>query len=263
MYSLIVPTLGTRILEFKRLLNSLLEQEGAEIELIVVAQGNFSEIRQVVNEFKEMISIKLIETNEKGLSRARNIGLKYIKGSIVVFPDDDCWYPANIFEKIKSNIESSQISTFQIFDSERNELFKEYSTVKDEHRSIFKSFKVSSIEIFVNVTELDFKNIAFDENFGLGAKYPSGEENNLLIDLIKKNYKINYYPEVVVFHPITEKEFNQNELFVKGAFLRRNFNLFFCIFLGIGFVLRKRHLINNKISSCMTILEGSFSYKGK
>ena len=261
MFSLILPTLGTRLLEFRRLLNSLVKQDGIELELIVVAQGNFIEIKKIVNDFKNILNIILIESNEKGLSRARNIGLSYIQGSIVVFTDDDCWYPPNIFEKICPKIEDSQICTFQIFDPERNELFKNYPTVKTKHQSIFKTFKVSSIEIFINVKDLGIENIIFDESFGLGAKYPSGEENILLLDLIKKNYKINYYPEVVVFHPITEKDFNQKDLFVKGAFLRRNFNLFSCIFLGLGFFLKKKHLVNNKMTSLFKILEGSFSYK--
>lgn len=263
MYSLILPTLGTRTTELKRLLNSLLKQDGVGIELIVVVQDNFNEIKGIINDFKEKINIKLIETNEKGLSQARNIGLKHIQGDIAVFTDDDCWYPPNIFGEIKEKIEESQICTFQIFDTEKNELFKRYSTIKDRHQSIFKSFKVSSIEIFINTKKINCENLIFDEDFGLGAKYPSGEENNLLLDLIEKKYKVNYYPEVVVYHHITEKVFNQDELFVKGVFFRRNFNLPFSIFLGTVFFLKKIHLIDHKMIGFMTILKGVFSYKKK
>lgn len=263
MYSLILPTLGTRIPELKRLLNSLLKQDGVEIELIVIIQDNYSEIEKVVKDYNRKMKIKLINTDIKGLSKARNLGLQHVEGNVVTFTDDDCWYPQNILREIRTRIEESQISTFQIYDLQRNELFKQYSPVKTKHQSILKSFKISSIEIFINLNRIDIKDLVFDECFGLGAKYPSGEENNLLLDLIKKKYKVNYYPKVVVYHRITEKVFNQDELYVKGAFLRRNFNLAFSFIFALAFYMKKMHLMDNKIKSLRTIISGALLYKKK
>ncbi|WP_301109824.1 glycosyltransferase family A protein [Sporosarcina sp.] len=264
MFSLILATLGTRESELKRLLNSLLLQNNVKLELIVIAQGNFEIIRKILNEYTDQLDIRLIKTNEIGLSKARNLGLKHVQGeNIVVFTDDDCWYPQNIFETIRTKVRRSQISTFQIFDPKRNELFKNYPIDQARHKSIFKSFKVSSIEIFINTEKVDIKELSFDEEFGLGAKYPSGEENTLLLDLMKKGNSITYYPEVVVFHKVTEKVFNHNDLYVKGAFFRRNFNVFASVLLGTGFFVRKLHLVDRKIDSFTAILKGSLSYSKK
>ena len=35
-----------------------------------------------------------------GLSRARNVGLKAVTGEIIAFPDDDCWYPDGLLQKV-------------------------------------------------------------------------------------------------------------------------------------------------------------------
>lgn len=46
------------------------------------------------------MKIKYIHIEQKGLSLARNIGLKYVKGDIVAFPDDDCEYPADLLKEV-------------------------------------------------------------------------------------------------------------------------------------------------------------------
>ena len=46
------------------------------------------------------IFITHIKIKEKGLSLARNIGLNYVKGDIIAFPDDDCEYPPNLLSKV-------------------------------------------------------------------------------------------------------------------------------------------------------------------
>lgn len=261
MYSLILPTLGTRETELKRLLNSLLLQKDVQLELIIVAQGNFQKVRALLNPYRNKVAIQLIETNEKGLSKARNAGLKYVqKDSIVVFTDDDCWYPPHIFSEIEHKILTADIATFQIADPARNKLFKNYPPNQSEHRSVFKSFKVSSIEIFINTKAVDKQDLIFDEEFGLGAIYPSGEENNLLLDLMNKGHVITYYPKVVVHHHITEKPFNSNDLFVKGAFFRRNFSVLSSFLLGSLFLVKKLHLIDRKLSGFLTLMKGSLSY---
>ncbi|WP_158541044.1 glycosyltransferase family 2 protein [Sporosarcina sp. BI001-red] len=262
MFSIILPTLGTRETELKRLLDSILDQQDVQLEIIIIAQGNFKKVRSLLNEYINRLTIQLIETNEKGLSKARNEGLHHVQNeSILVFTDDDCWYPPGIFKKIENKILSSDISTFQIADPERNKLFKQYPELQSRHRSIFRSFKVSSIEIFINTKKVDKKDLMFDENFGLGAMYPSGEENNLLLDLMEAGYSITYYPEVVVYHPTTEKAFSSDNLYVKGAFFRRNFNLLLSFFLGMAFFLKKLHLVDRKLDGFLALMRGTLSYR--
>lgn len=91
MITFVVPTLGERCNEFERLLASLDKQTDKRFELIVVSQGNYDQVEQWLSAFQ--LRSTHIKLGEKGLSRARNAAWPALKGDIVSFSDDDCWYP--------------------------------------------------------------------------------------------------------------------------------------------------------------------------
>lgn len=102
-FSLILATLG-RDKEVANFLESLKNQSYKNFELIVVDQNQDGKIDNIIQEYKKDFFINHIKIKEKGLSYARNVGLKYINGEIVAFPDDDCEYPENLLENDKSFI---------------------------------------------------------------------------------------------------------------------------------------------------------------
>ena len=64
-----------------------------------------------------------------------------------------------------------------------------------------KFFNLKKCLASTMILKKSFKQIKFDERFGLGAIYPSSEETELIFNcLIKKNYKIKYYPIIELFH---------------------------------------------------------------
>ena len=77
----------------------------------------------------------------------------------------------------------------------------------------------------------NFSKFFFDENFGIGSKYPSSEESDLIIQFFKKNKAVYYYPNIVIYHPndlsnLTLKEIYKKifKLWVSGhiSFLKKN-----------------------------------------
>ncbi|MGR6009475.1 hypothetical protein ACT7CZ_20825 [Bacillus cereus] len=120
---------------------------------------------------------------------------------IVTFSDDDCWYPKNAFETVVEGFKYRDIDalSFQIFDPEIQQYYKEYPQASIEKLGIRGVLKISSIEFFINLNKIDIGDLKFDERFGLGAKYPSGEENILLADLLKQKYSISYVNQIIVF----------------------------------------------------------------
>jgi Glycosyltransferases involved in cell wall biogenesis len=92
--SLIVATKG-RATPFQALLESLEAQTFRDFEVIIVDQ-NVDERAGAPERDGWRFPIKYLRTpTESGLSRARNSGLPHASGDIVLFPDDDCWYPAD------------------------------------------------------------------------------------------------------------------------------------------------------------------------
>lgn len=217
-FSLIIATLDNRPLEFKRLLDSLTNQTFKDFELIVVSQGNDGLTKKMLNECG--LSYSHFYSSKRGLSVARNIGLKHVHGHYISISDDDCWYPIDALEKVYNafiNSRSCRIACFQIFDPISNNFYKKYSRRK-KILNRFSICKVSSIELFFS-NEIIEEGIIFDERFGLGGIYNSGEENLFMNEILRHNYHIYYMPNMVVYHRrYANRRVSMNLQYMKGKF---------------------------------------------
>jgi len=97
MISLVVSTRG-RSRELDRLFISLLTQTYKDFEVIVADQNDDDRIHALCTE-SWPFPVHHIRTTARGASRGRNLGLGLAKGDIVLFPDDDCWYPSDFLYK--------------------------------------------------------------------------------------------------------------------------------------------------------------------
>ena len=252
LISVILCTLGNRPKEMSRLLESLEEQTDQRFELIVVSQGNHDDIEGVLN--STTLNFRHYRSEKKGLSLARNIGLSNAKGDIITVSDDDCWYPNVAFERVFEIFDDYgdkyQGFCLQVYDPDSEQYYKTYDF--REYRITRSTVgKCSSIEIFYR-RDQNSSSVFFDEEFGLGAKYPSSEENIFLSDLLKKGCKLLYYPEIIVFHRKKDrKAIKFTDLRIKTA--RKMFNRIYGVFLGplayYAFILKHHKKIENKIGA--------------
>ena len=80
-------------------LDSLVNQTLKDIEIICVNDGSPDNSADVVREYIQADSrIKLIEQENRGLSGARNTGLKVAKGEYVYFMDSDDWLESDAMD---------------------------------------------------------------------------------------------------------------------------------------------------------------------
>jgi glycosyltransferase involved in cell wall biosynthesis len=91
--SLIVATKG-RTEELARLWRSLESQDFRDFEVILVDQNPDGRLGPYVEPGAWSFPIRWIRAPaDTGVSRGRNVGFREAAGEIVLFPDDDCWYP--------------------------------------------------------------------------------------------------------------------------------------------------------------------------
>ncbi|WP_010175094.1 glycosyltransferase family 2 protein [Bacillus coahuilensis] len=225
-FSILLPTLGTRIPELERLFDSLTKQTYTNFEVIIVSQGNHEVISQTLKKYS--FDYQQIPIDIRGLSNARNVGMKHISGDYVTFSDDDCWYVEDALTYIAEQFENKKASilSFQFYDPFRNEYPKNY--VQNEIHSVQwrDLFSKSSIEIFVDVHSVGKENIEFDTRFGLGAQYPSGEENIFLMDQLNRGHVISYIPRIIAYHEVRDglPQLSYNMFISKGPLFKRMFN---------------------------------------
>ncbi|MCS7245355.1 MAG: glycosyltransferase family 2 protein [candidate division WOR-3 bacterium] len=224
-FSLICATYK-RDKELEIFLNSLKHQIYKNFELIMVDQNEDDRVYNIVKNFENEFLIKYFRVNFTGLSKARNYGIKYIEGDILAFPDDDCEYPSNLLYKVKEFFETKNYDILSIYlvDKEKQ---KETTT-----RWLKKSSQINSLNILRTITSLGIfiklsnvkDSIFFDEEFGVGAKYPA-EDVDFVYRLIKSGLKGYFSRELFVYHPIVENKPLDRFYYYGtgiGAFLRKH-----------------------------------------
>jgi glycosyltransferase involved in cell wall biosynthesis len=98
-FSLIIPTLG-RTVELTELLTSIVHQKRSDVEVIIVDQNDDARIDPLLAALPNGMNVLHLRLMEKNPSAARNAGLDVASGEIVAFPDDDCWYPSNLLDRV-------------------------------------------------------------------------------------------------------------------------------------------------------------------
>lgn len=140
-------------------------------------------------------TVRVVEVNEKGLSRSRNRALKESTADICLIADDDIWYEEALEENICKAFEEHPTYDLIAFYVERSSSYthKELGSIHEVHK--LQSLSLMSVQIAFQRNRILEKGIQFDENFGAGSgKYICGEENIFLMDCLKKGCKILYVP---------------------------------------------------------------------
>lgn len=166
---------------------------------------------------------------EQGLSKSRNKALKKATADICLIADDDIVFFDNASETIldafKHNPEAD-IITFQA-QIPTGDLFKNYYP-KHRRHSVLSIMQVSSCEIAFNRSAITTTGLKFDDNFGLGSKFATGEENIFLLDALKKGLNVFYVPLPIVVHTKDSSggDFaNAGLIIAKGAMFYRMFGV--------------------------------------
>lgn len=96
--SLILPTYnGDKYIQ--KCIDSLLMQEFDDFELIVVDDGSFDRTDEILRQYQlGDHRVKVIRQENKGVSEARNAGLRIASGEYVLFVDDDDWFESSMLE---------------------------------------------------------------------------------------------------------------------------------------------------------------------
>lgn len=111
MISIIIPLYNKEHF-IEQTLKSVLGQTYTDFEAIIVNDGSTDKSVDIVSEFKDK-RIKLINQDNKGVSAARNTGIKLAKGDYIAFLDaDDEWHTEFLEKMHKLATTHTQYSVF-------------------------------------------------------------------------------------------------------------------------------------------------------
>lgn len=198
MYFTLIMATIERTQEISRFLAKLDAQTHQDFELIVVDQNPDDRLIEVFKPYQGKFPIVHLRST-KGVSRARNVGIKAAKGEIIAFPDDDCWYPENLLEKVRDRLnEHPNWDALSVTTAESNYWDKNSGIVNQFN--VWK--RVIEYSIFLR-RDLVLKVGNLDEVLGVGSGTPywAGEITDYMLRTLKAGYCVYYEPSLEVHHP--------------------------------------------------------------
>lgn len=194
----IVPTLG-RIPELEACLRSLAAASPSFRRVLVIDQSGGRGAEVAHRHGADAITVE-----SRGLSHARNRGLEQAVGSWRFFPDDDCTVAADFTRRCVEFIDQEPAAGFlcarveapggRVLSRGMGQARRPIRTVHDVLTTGLSTGLLVHRRVFDGIG-------TFDERFGVGSRYPSGEESDLLLRAIHAGFPGWYVPEARVFHP--------------------------------------------------------------
>ena len=160
----------------------------------------------------------LVSTNSLSLSRNKLIDIS--KGDYLVFLDDDCIIDDKYLDILEKEIVNKSYPSFisgNIYNLDNNKI---YNRNLKEKYFIHNKYSFSScLSSNMTIKKIDILKIGnFDENFGIGAKYHSNEESDVLIRFIEAGFKSIHSPCHKVFHPRFDESKLSNSMLIERSY---------------------------------------------
>ena len=194
----IVPTLG-RLPELEACLRSLAAASPSFRRVLVIDQSDGRGAEMARRHGADAIVIE-----SRGLSHARNRGMEQAVGSWCCFPDDDCTVAPDFTLRCVEFLDREPAVGFlcpRIEAPGGRALLRGMGAAQRPIRTAHDVLTTGQSPGML-VHRRVFDRIGpFDERFGVGSRYPSGEESDLLLRALEAGFPGWYLPEARVFHP--------------------------------------------------------------
>ncbi|NWG45607.1 MAG: glycosyltransferase family 2 protein [Alphaproteobacteria bacterium] len=230
--SLVVSTLG-RDLALGGLLDSLEAQSCRDFEVVVVDQNTDDRLGPVLSAGAWTFPLRRIRRpGERGLSRGRNVGWRASGGGILLFPDDDCWYPPDFLARGLALLEESgaDIVSGRAADETGRSINGRYAPQATDitRRNVW----ITQIEwvAFFRRAVLEAVN-GYDETIGVGAASPwqSCEGPDIVLRALAAGFRGRFDPALFGHHAELDTREPDAAMRRKGRAYAR----------GMGYVLRR------------------------
>ncbi len=228
--SLVVATVN-RTGQLVRLLDSLVGQSRRGFEVIVVDQNPEGVLQPILAPYQGKLALTHVAC-PRGVSRARNLGIRLARGDLICFPDDDCWYPPRALADIVAFFETHPAVDMVLgrtVDAQGRELVS---------RFLARSEPVSRRNAWLagNTNALFVRRGAvaaiggFDEKLGPGSGTPfnSGEDTDFVLTALERQVRIYFEHALLIHHDQVDSAIDEKFLTRVAGYS-----------IGYGRVLRK------------------------
>ena len=200
--SILVPTIG-RTAELDMLLDSIQKAMlHLPYEIIIIDQNPAEFLDEVLSKYHHLLPINHHLVIFKGLSKAKNYGVKVSKGDFICFPDDDCKVFPDTFVKAFQLLENEKCDMVfgKCIDEKGNDSVLNFQ--KEKYTLNKENMLGGFVEATVVCKKEIFDNFKFDENMGAGTFFGAEEGFDWLYRILtESSTKAVFSPEITFYHP--------------------------------------------------------------
>ncbi|MDR0581538.1 MAG: glycosyltransferase [Prevotellaceae bacterium] len=203
LYSVIIPVYN-RPEEVGELLESLSQQEGnIPFEVIIVEDGSTLPCEQVVNAYKEVLTLSYYAKPNTGRSDSRNVGMQRAKGNYFIFFDSDCIIPPCYFIRLTAHLEAGYSDCFGGPDAAHRSFSGLQKAISYAMTSFFTTGGIrggkQAMETFKPRTfNMGFSRAVYEKTGGFNNML--GEDIDLSIRIAQAGFRISLCREAFVYH---------------------------------------------------------------
>ncbi len=181
-------------------------RQGVSGEIVVVMRDDAATVDSRVGGFEVHLTRMPKRT---GVSRARNAGLSFARENgllasarVVAFPDDDCEYPEGLLPRVAARIGADVQVVVGPYGPSSDEINRDRFPEGAETLTMRTAMhRGNSISVFFDRVVIERVG-NFDERLGVGARFGSSEDCDMLLRTIEHGFTMRYEPEtVLVLHP--------------------------------------------------------------
>ena len=215
------------------LLRSFVNQEFKDFEILVVDQNRDSRVSSVLVPYERELDIRLIATpTRQGISCGRNDGWRQARGNVIVFPDDDCWYPSWFLRKGIELLDSTvaDLVSGRFADEVGRSINGRFAS-RAQRITRRNVWLTQSESASFYSRELLERLGGFDEELGVGSFSPwqAAEGPDLILKSLERRFVGYYDPSLYGFHHEYDLDDPSGRMKKRGRMYAR----------GMGYVLRR------------------------
>lgn len=200
--SILVPTIG-RTSELEMLLNSIEKSAlNFSYEILIIDQNPAGFLDEVLSKYYHLLPINHHLVTFKGLSKAKNYGVKSANAAYVCFPDDDCKVFPDTFPKVFQLLEKEGCDMVfgKCIDEKGNDSVLNFQ--KEKYTLTKENMLGGFVEATVVCKKEIFDSFKFDENMGAGTFFGAEEGFDWLYRILtESSKKAVFSPEIKFYHP--------------------------------------------------------------
>lgn len=189
-------------------------------------------------------NVRYVASYEKGLSKSRNLALEHTKADYLWIMDDDVLIHDRAYPHFNYLIK--EYPDYGMYVVSHSHLDIEFlSGVKYQTLTDISAANVSSIDMIINRSLCG--SLRFNEKFGLGTDFPSGEEYIFTCNLLSTGKKVLKSRMVCTYHPLISsgQDFysTPNKLKAKFEMFKAATGLLKGSIYYFAFIIKKSNLI--------------------